>query len=88
MTGKILSDAGWAVPDSLKQAMTEALQAPPPDMEGGSGKDLVSSLLEVADEVGQNPFAVYEYLNSLSASELFMAQFELIFARIPVLLIK
>ena len=68
MTGKILSDAGWAVPDSLKQAMTEALQAPPPDMEGGSGKDLVSSMLEVADQAGQNPFEVYEYLNSLLAS--------------------
>ena len=26
ITGKILSDAGWVVPDSLKQAMTEALQ--------------------------------------------------------------
>ena len=68
MTGKILSDAGWAVPDSLKQAMTEALQAPSPDLEGGSGKDLVSSMLEVADQVGQNPFVVYEYLNSFLAS--------------------
>jgi hypothetical protein len=68
MTGKILSDAGWVVPDSLKQAMTEALQAPPPDMEGGSGKDLVSSMLEVADQAGQNPFEVYEYVNSFLAS--------------------
>jgi hypothetical protein len=68
MTGKILSDAGWVVPDSLKQAMTEALQAPPPDMEGGSGRDLASSLLELADQAGQNPFEVYEYLNSLLAS--------------------
>jgi hypothetical protein len=68
ITGKILSDAGWVVPDSLKQAMTEALQAPPPEMEGVSGKDLVSSLLEVADQAGQNPFEVYEYLNSLLAS--------------------
>jgi hypothetical protein len=67
MTGKILSDAGWVVPDSLKQAMTEALQAPPPDMEGVSGKDLVSSLLDVVDETGQNPFEVYEYLNSILA---------------------
>ena len=52
MTGKILSDAGWTVPDSLKQAMTEALQAPPPDMDGVGGRDLVSSLLELADEAG------------------------------------
>ena len=68
ITGKILSDAGWVVPDSLKQAMTEALQAPPPDMDSASEKDLVSSLLEVADQAGQNPFEVYEYLNSLLAS--------------------
>ena len=54
ITGKILSDAGWVVPDSLKQAMTEALQAPPPDMGSTSGRDLVSSLLEVADQAGQN----------------------------------
>ena len=68
ITGKILSDAGWVVPDSLKKAMTEALQAPPPDMDDASGKDLVASLLEVADQAGQNPFEVYEYLNSLLAS--------------------
>jgi hypothetical protein len=67
MTGKILCDAGWVVPDSLKQAMTEALQAPPPDMKSVGGKDLVSTVLEVADEAGQNPFEVYEYLNSILA---------------------
>ena len=48
--------------------MAEALQAPPPDMEGVSGKDLVSTVLDVADEAGQNPFEVYEYLNSILAS--------------------
>jgi hypothetical protein len=68
ITGKFLSDAGWVVPDSLKQAMTEALQAPPPGMVGGTGNDLVSSLLEVADQAGQNPFELYEYLSSLLAS--------------------
>jgi len=66
--GKILSDAGWVVLDSLKQAMAEALQAPPPNMEGVGGNDLVLSLLELADQAGQNPFEVYEYLNSLLAS--------------------
>ena len=68
ITGKILSDAGWVIPDILKQAMTDALHAPPPDMDGGTGNDLVTSLLEVADQAGQNPFEVYEYLNSLLAS--------------------
>ena len=31
------------------------------------GKDLVSSLLEVADQARQNPFDVYEYVRSLLA---------------------
>jgi hypothetical protein len=68
MTGKILTDAGWAVPDSLRQAVVKALQAAPPDTEGVSGKDLVSSLLEVVDQARQNPFEVYEYVSSLLAA--------------------
>lgn len=68
MTGKILSDAGWVIPDSLKQATAEALQTSPPEMEeSGSPADLVASLLGVADQVGQNSFDVYDYLNSLLA---------------------
>jgi hypothetical protein len=42
MTGKIFSDAGLAVPDSLRKAMTEALQAAPPDTQGVAGNDIVS----------------------------------------------
>ena len=68
MTGKIFSDAGWAVPDGLRKAMAEALQAAPPDTQGVAGNDIVSSLLEIADQAGQNPFDVYEYMNSLLAS--------------------
>ncbi len=60
MIGKIFTDAGWAVPDSLRQAMAEALQAAPPDTQGGAGNDIVPSLLEVADQAGDNPFDVYE----------------------------
>ena len=29
MTGKILTDAGWAVPDSLRQAVVKALTSCP-----------------------------------------------------------
>lgn len=65
--GKILSDAGWAIPDSVKSAVAEALQAPPPDIESGAETDLLSSLLEVADQAGQNPFDLYEYMNSFLA---------------------
>ena len=65
MTGKILTDAGWAVPDNLKQALMEALQEVPPDVEGPAANDLVSSLSELVEQAGQNPFDVCEYLNSL-----------------------
>src|SRR5271166_3257504 len=67
LTSKIFADAGWAVPDSLRQAIAEALQAAPPDTQGVAGKDIVSSLLEVAHQAGQNPFDVYDYVNSLLA---------------------
>ena len=67
MTGKIFSDAGWTVPDSLRQAMAEALQAPLLDAQGPAGNDIVSSLLEVADQAGQNAFDVHEHVNSLLA---------------------
>lgn len=68
MTGKIFTDAGWAVPDSLKQAVAEALRTAAPDTQGVAGSDAVSSLLEVAYQAGQNPFDVYEWVNSLLAS--------------------
>ena len=67
MTGKVFSDAGWTVPDSLRQAMAEALQAPSLDAQGPAGNDIVSSLLEVADQAGQNAFDVHEHVNSLLA---------------------
>ena len=67
MIGKIFTDAGLDVPESLRQAMAEALRAPPPDTQGAAGIDVVSSLLELADQAGQNPFAVHECLNSLLA---------------------
>jgi hypothetical protein len=67
ITGKIFSDAGWVVPDSLRQAMAEALQAAPPDTQGVARNGILSSLLDVADQAGQNPFDVYEYVNSLLA---------------------
>jgi hypothetical protein len=68
MIGKIFVDAGWAVPDSSKQAMAEALQTASPVTQIVAGNNIVSSLLEVADQVGGNPFDVYEYLSSLLAS--------------------
>ena len=66
--GKIFADAGWTVPDSLKNAMAEALESAPPGTQDIAGGHILSSLLEVADQARQNPFDVHEYLNSLLAS--------------------
>lgn len=66
MIGKLLHDAGWVVPDSLKQALTEAVQARAPNMGGARDEDLASSLLEAA-EAGQNSFEIYKILSSFLA---------------------
>jgi hypothetical protein len=68
MTGRILADAEWPVPDSLKQALIEATRAAPPGGQGDVVGDLVSTLLEVADQTDQNPFEVHGYMNSLMAT--------------------
>jgi hypothetical protein len=68
ITAKVFTDAGWAVPDSLKQAVAEALQVAAPDAEGVAGNDTLSSLFEAAELAGQNPFDVYENLNSIVVS--------------------
>ena len=48
--------------------MAEALRTDPSDTQGVAGDDIASSLLEVAEQAGQNPFDVYECVNSLLAS--------------------
>jgi hypothetical protein len=89
LTGKMLTDAGWTVPESMRQALTEALQACPPDSKDGAAGDIVSLLLELADQTGQNPFDVYGHVSSMlaafppNASALIL--FELIAANKPVI---
>ena len=53
MTGKILSDAGWVIPDSLKQATAEALQASPPEMEEGGTPSRPRSVLARSSRSGR-----------------------------------
>ncbi|MBZ5762253.1 hypothetical protein LAV84_23640 [Rhizobium sp. VS19-DR104.2] len=67
MTSKVFTDAGWAVPNSLRSAMAEALRTGPLDTQGLAGDDIVSSMREFADQVGQNPYDVHECVNSLLA---------------------
>jgi hypothetical protein len=67
ITAKIFSDAGLTVPERLKQAVGDALQARPSDGERVARDQIMSSLFEVADLAEQNPFDVHENLNSLVA---------------------
>jgi hypothetical protein len=66
--GKIFTDAAWAVPDSLKQGLAQALQSGSLDNDSGAPISLASSLIELPDEIGNNPFDTYDYLNSILAA--------------------
>lgn len=68
LTGKILVDAGWTVPDRLKQAMTSAMRAPPPLAQEADEEDVVSALVDMAEQAGQNPFDMYEHVSSFLAT--------------------
>ena len=67
VTAKIFSDAGLTVPERLKQAVGEALQARPSDRECATRDQIISSLFEATELVEQNPFDVHENLNSFVA---------------------
>jgi hypothetical protein len=67
LTGKIFAEAGWAVPDRLRQALADSLRTDSSDRLGAARDDLVSSLLELAEQAGQNPFDVHEDVSSLLA---------------------
>ncbi|HEY5141099.1 MAG TPA: hypothetical protein VIJ25_17560, partial [Methylococcales bacterium] len=66
--GKIFSDAAWAVPDSLKQALAQALQIGSLANERGAPIGPAGSLVELPDEIGKNPFDAHDYLNSILAA--------------------
>jgi hypothetical protein len=67
LTGKILADAGWAVPDSLRRAMSEALDAAPLDSQGVTEDSRISWLSEITEQAGHDPFDIHDYLSSLFA---------------------
>ncbi len=68
MTGKVFNDAGWTVPDRLKEAVAQALQsgtiAGSPIAVGG----LSSLLLEFPENVENSPFDIHEFVCSLLAA--------------------
>jgi hypothetical protein len=68
MIGKVFADAGLAVPDSLRRGLSAMLNDAQPDTGDAAGADFVSSLLELADQTGQNAFEVHEFVNSFLVS--------------------
>lgn len=64
-TGKILSDAAWEVPDSLKQASEEALRSVLPGANIDVSPDLLETLIPLPKDIRNNPFEVHEFLNSI-----------------------
>jgi len=73
MTGKLFHDAGWTVPDRLKEAVRQALQSE--TGQSGTGvsppvaiADLSSQLLELAEDGENNPFDICEFVSSVMAA--------------------
>ncbi len=68
MTGKMFHDAGWAVPDGLKDAVAQAWRS-----EAGDGTQVTSGSLslllsEISGGDDGDPFTIHEFLASLIAS--------------------
>jgi hypothetical protein len=68
MTGKMLSDAGWEVPEILRDALGKAMEATQAhDLGDADASGLTASLLELVEQNGMNAFDVHEQLNSVFA---------------------
>ncbi len=68
MTGKILSDAGWIVPDRLKGAVADALQSTVTHGQHSAEDDIAALLTDIPQSIGTNPFDIHEYVNTLLAA--------------------
>ena len=74
LASKLFAEAGFAVPDRLKQALADTLSREPTadgeedDDEDGEGEtSLADSLLSLAEAVGNDPFEMYEQLRAFLA---------------------
>ena len=68
MLGKILSDAGWDVPELLKQSAAEAFETftlPPTELVTGN---IMAPLREVMGQAQEDPFGAHEFMVSMLAS--------------------
>lgn len=66
--GKLLTDAAWDIPDTLKQGLAQALQSVSLDLRGGVPNDTSGSLIDLPDEISESPFDTFDYLNSILAA--------------------
>ncbi len=67
LTAKIFADAGWDVPDRLRKSVGEALGGDSPKGIQGGEADMVGTLMGMLDQLDQNPFDAYGYLQSMMA---------------------
>jgi hypothetical protein len=68
LVGKVLSDSGWDVPDSLKGQLVRLLEASGTSVLAAGLTDLKASLAEIVDASDGDAFAAYEALNSVLAA--------------------
>jgi hypothetical protein len=68
MMGKMLTDAEWTVPDTLKQAFAEAAAQSTFENPDAAIDGVVATILELAAEGSQDPFEIHAELTSLLAS--------------------
>jgi len=66
--GKVLSDAGWDVPQNLRQTASEGLWKARSGESSGAAHVSLDELLPLPREIRNNPFDLYEFLNSIFAA--------------------
>jgi hypothetical protein len=68
-TGKILSDAGWDVPQKLREATSECIRDARSTAAVGEASHVnIDELLPLQREIRNNPFELHEFLNSIFAA--------------------
>ena len=76
LVGKILSDAGWDIPDKLRQSAAAAFNTFQPELQDVSEGDILAPLREVMGQAEEDPFEAYEFIRSMLAT--FPAEYGLV----------
>ncbi len=67
LTAKLLADAGWDIPERLKQAVAETLSSETSPFPVHRGQTIMASLLEIAEQTDHNPFDIHDHVKSMLA---------------------